>query len=72
MELIGTKLAEGRDSDRFEHGPGRVLRVARDGRSLVLEAEVMTYVRDRGYPAPAVYDAGEGYLVMQRLEGLRR
>ena len=39
------------------------------GRSLVLEAEVMTYVRDRGYPAPAVYDAGEGYLVMQRLEG---
>jgi aminoglycoside phosphotransferase (APT) family kinase protein len=69
MEPIGAKLAEGRDSQIFEHGPGRVLRLARDGRSLVLEAEVMTYVRDRGYPAPAVYDAGEGYLVMQRLEG---
>ena len=69
MEPIGTKLAEGRDSEIFEHGPGRVLRLARDGRSLVLEAEVMTYVRDRGYPAPAVYDAGEGYLVMQRLDG---
>ena len=27
MEPIGTKLAEGRDSQIFEHGPGRVLRV---------------------------------------------
>jgi len=29
----------------------------------------MQYARDRGYPAPAVYEAGEGYLVMDRLEG---
>ena len=69
MEPIGAKLAEGRDSEIYEHGPGRVLRLARDGRSLVLEAEVMAYARDRGYPVPAVYDAGGGYLVMERLRG---
>jgi aminoglycoside phosphotransferase (APT) family kinase protein len=62
-------LAEGRDSEIFEHGPGRVLRVARNGRSLVGEAEIMRYVRSHGYPCPDVYDAGDGYLVMDRLEG---
>jgi aminoglycoside phosphotransferase (APT) family kinase protein len=46
-----------------------VLRVARDGRSLVAESEVMTYVRSCGYPAPAVHDAGDGYLVMDRVDG---
>ena len=69
MEPIGPKLAEGRDSEIYEHGPGRVLRVARDGRSLVGEAEVMRYVRSHGYPCPDVHDAGDGYLVMDRLEG---
>src|ERR1043165_9163693 len=69
MEPIGAKLAEGRDSEIFEHGPGRVLRVARDGRSLVAEAEIMRYVRSHGYPCPDVHDAGDGYLVMDRLEG---
>ncbi len=29
----------------------------------------MRYVRDRGYPVPAVHDAGEGYLVMDRIDG---
>ena len=69
MQPIGPKLAEGRDSEIFEHGAGRVLRVARDGRSLVAEAEIMRYVRSHGYPCPDVYDAGDGYLVMDRLEG---
>ena len=69
MEPIGPKLAEGRDSEIFEHGRDKVLRVARNGRSLVAEAEVMRYVRSQGYPCPDVYDAGDGYLVMDRLEG---
>ena len=69
MEPIGPKLAEGRDSEIFEHGPGKVLRVPRDGRSLEREAEVMTYVRGHGYPVPAVHDAGVGYLVMDRVDG---
>jgi len=33
------------------------------------EAEVMRYVRSHGYPCPDVHDAGEGYLVMDRVEG---
>lgn len=69
MRPTGPKLAEGRDSEIFEHGPGKVLRLARDGRSLVGEAEVMRYVRSHGYPCPDVYDAGAGYLVMDRLDG---
>jgi aminoglycoside phosphotransferase (APT) family kinase protein len=69
VQPIGPKLAEGRDSEIFEHGPEKVLRVARDGRSLVAEAEVMRYARSHGYPCPDVYDAGDGYLVMDRLEG---
>ena len=69
MNPIGPKLAEGRDSEIFEHGPGRVLRRAFDGRSLVHEAEVMRYVRSHGYPVPEVHDAGEGYLVMDRVDG---
>lgn len=69
MRPIGPKLAEGRDSEIFEHGAGLVLRLARDGRSLVDEAEVMSYVRSHGYPSPAVHDAGDGYLVMDRVDG---
>jgi aminoglycoside phosphotransferase (APT) family kinase protein len=69
VEPIGPKVGEGRDSEIFEHGPGRVLRRARDGRSLVREAEVMRYVFDAGYPVPEVHDAGEGYLVMDRVDG---
>jgi len=69
VEPLGPKLAEGRDSEIFEHGPGRVLRRARDGRSLVAEADIMRHVREHGYPAPEVFDAGEGWLVMERLEG---
>ncbi len=69
MKPIGPKLAEGRDSEIFEHGSGKVLRLARDGRSLVAEADIMRHVRSHGYPCPEVYDAGDGYLVMDRLDG---
>jgi len=69
MDPLGPKIAEGRDSEIYDHGPGKVMRIARDRRSLVGEAKVMSYVRAEGYPAPRVYDAGEGYLVMERLDG---
>lgn len=69
MRPTGPKLAEGRDSEIFEHGRDKVLRVARDGRSLVGEAAIMRHVRSHGYPCPDVYDAGDGYLVMDRLVG---
>lgn len=69
MQPLGPKIAEGRDSEIYEHGPGKVVRVARDRRSLVREAEVMSYARSHGYPVPEVHDAGEGYLVMDRVDG---
>lgn len=69
MQPVGPKIAEGRDSEIFDHGPGKALRVARDGRSLESEARVMQYARDHGYPVPAVHDAGDGYLVMDRIDG---
>ena len=69
VQPIGPKLAEGRDSEIFEHGPGTVLRLSRDGRSLETEARVMRYAREHGYPVPAVHDAGDGYLVMDRIDG---
>jgi aminoglycoside phosphotransferase (APT) family kinase protein len=69
VEPIGPKLAEGRDSEIYAHGPARVLRLARDGRSLAAEADIMRFVSEYGYPVPAVHDAGQGYLVMDRLDG---
>jgi aminoglycoside phosphotransferase len=69
VQPLGPKIAEGRDSEIFDHGPGRVLRIARDGRSLESEAEIMTYVRSQGYPVPDVHEAGDGYLVMDRIDG---
>jgi aminoglycoside phosphotransferase (APT) family kinase protein len=69
VEPLGPKIAEGRDSEIYDHGPGKVLRLARDRRSLVGEAEVMSYVRAKGYPAPEVHDAGDGYIVMDRIDG---
>ena len=50
MEPIGPKIAEGRDSEIYEHGPGRVLRLPRDGRSLVAEADIMRFVGSTAIP----------------------
>jgi aminoglycoside phosphotransferase (APT) family kinase protein len=69
LDPIGPKIAEGRDSEIFEHGDGKVLRRAFVSRSLVGEADLMTYVRGHGYPVPEVFDAGEGWLVMERIDG---
>jgi aminoglycoside phosphotransferase (APT) family kinase protein len=66
---MGPKLAEGRDSEIFEHGDGQVLRVSRVPRDLRPEARIMNHVREHGYPAPEVFDAGDGWLLMERLDG---
>ena len=70
MEPVGAKIAEGRDSEIFEHGPGKVLRRNFVSRDLTGEARIMTYVRERGYPVPEVFEAGDGYLVMERVNGV--
>src|SRR5205085_9720230 len=62
--------APGRDADGFDAGPGRVLRRYRDpARSAEREAEIMSYVRDQGFPVPSVYDADGPDLVMERVVG---
>jgi aminoglycoside phosphotransferase (APT) family kinase protein len=67
MELI----AEGRDAEVFDAGPGRVLRRYRDAaRDSAVEAEVMRYVARSGFPVPAVYDADGPDLVLERIDGL--
>ena len=73
MHAPGPLLAAGRDADIFEYAPGLVLRRSRLGRSLASEARTMDYVRDRGYPVPAIdsiSDDGRD-LVMERIEGLQ-
>jgi aminoglycoside phosphotransferase (APT) family kinase protein len=67
----GPLLASGRDADIFEYAPGLVLRRSRHERSLVNEAQVMDFVRARGYPAPAVEEvSGDGLaMVMERIDG---
>ena len=69
MEPLGPKIAAGRDSEIFEHGPGRVLRRSFVPRDLTNEARTMAYVRERGFPVPEVFEAGHGFLVMERVEG---
>jgi aminoglycoside phosphotransferase (APT) family kinase protein len=68
----GQLLASGRDADIFEYGPGFVLRRSRKGRSIEYEARVMTYLRDQGYPVPAVTEMNDDgtELVMERIEGV--
>jgi len=65
-------LASGRDADIYEHGPGLVLRRARRGRSMATEARTMAWVRDHGYPVPAVDSISDDGLdlVMERIDGV--
>jgi aminoglycoside phosphotransferase (APT) family kinase protein len=69
MEPAGRIIAQGRDTDIVEHGPGLVLRRPRVPRSLATEARVMEWVRGQGYPCPAVVELVDDGMVMQRIEG---
>jgi aminoglycoside phosphotransferase (APT) family kinase protein len=67
----GPLLASGRDSDIFEYGDGLVLRRSRRGHSMAVEARVMEYVREHGFPAPKVHELSDDgtELVMERVDG---
>lgn len=67
----GRLLASGRDGDIFEFGPDRVLRRARDRRTIEPEARVMEYVAAQGLPVPAIHEvrAGGTEIVMDRIVG---
>ncbi|HWD95937.1 MAG TPA: phosphotransferase [Acidimicrobiales bacterium] len=71
MREPGPLLASGRDSDIFEYGDGLVLRRSRRGHSMAVEARVMEYVREHGFPAPKVHELSDDgtELVMERVDG---
>lgn len=61
----------GRSADLFALADGRLLRRYRDAAlNCDYEARVMQYVRDQGFPVPAVYDAAGPDLVMERIQGV--
>ena len=65
----GRLLATGRAADVYEIDDASVLRRYRNGESAEPEARLMTYVREHGYPVPAVRDAAGPDLVMERIDG---
>lgn len=69
----GPLLAAGRSADVYLLGTDRVLRRYRDPYATDFdaqrEADVMTYVRERGFPVPVVYDADRTDIVMHRAMG---
>ncbi len=66
----GPLIGSGRDADIYDLGDGKVLRVARNGRSLAAEAAVMAHAHAHGAPVPAVHGVtGDGAVVMDRLSG---
>src|SRR5215472_3172077 len=71
MKEPGPLLAAGREADIFEYGPGLVLRRSREGYSMAHQATTMTYVREQGYPVPAIEEISDdgSEMVMERIEG---
>ncbi|MCA2221005.1 phosphotransferase [Nonomuraea aurantiaca] len=67
---VGTLLAAGQDCDVYEAGTGKVIRRARDGRSLEREASVMRHARRQDFPAPEVFDADGADILMERIVGV--
>lgn len=67
---VGPMIASGRDCDIFAAGTGKVVRRARDGRSLEREASVMRHARRNGFPAPEVFDADGTDILMERIDGV--
>jgi len=63
-------IAEGRDTEILDHGPGLVLRRPKIPRSMEAEAEIMRWVVAHGYPCPEVVEVGTDGLVMTRVEGM--
>jgi aminoglycoside phosphotransferase (APT) family kinase protein len=72
VRAAGPLLASGREADIFDCGDGLVLRRSRQGRSMATEARTMAYVRDLGYPVPAVEEISDDGidLVMERIDGV--
>jgi aminoglycoside phosphotransferase (APT) family kinase protein len=66
---LGPKLASGRDADVYDLGDGRVLRRYRGAKTAEVEAATMRFVRERGYPVPAVHAVRGPDLLLDRVDG---
>jgi aminoglycoside phosphotransferase (APT) family kinase protein len=62
-------LAEGRASEVFDLGDGRVLRRFKSGGDPEREALVMRHARERDYPVPAVLEVGADSPVLEKIDG---
>jgi aminoglycoside phosphotransferase (APT) family kinase protein len=62
-------IAEGRASEIFDLGDGRVLRRFKKGGSPEREALVMRHALAHGFPVPEVFDVAADSLVLERIEG---
>ena len=64
----GEVIAEGRDTEIIDYGPGLVLRRPRVPRSMAAEAEIMRWVVAHGYPCPAAVEVVDEGLVIARVD----
>jgi aminoglycoside phosphotransferase (APT) family kinase protein len=62
-------IAEGRASEVFDLGDGRVLRRFKTGGDPLREALVMRHARTHSYPVPEVLDVAADSLVLEKVEG---
>ena len=62
-------LAAGRDSEVFGYSDGLVLRRYRDGRDASAEAQLLRYLRERGYSVPKVESYAGPDIVMTWVQG---
>lgn len=62
-------LATGRAAEVFDLGDGTVLRRYRSDHDTALEARLMRWLHDGGYPVPRVLAASGREMVMQRIDG---
>lgn len=62
-------LATGRAAEVFDLGDGTVLRRYRSDHDTALEARLMRWLHDGGYPVPRVLSASGREMVMQRIDG---
>jgi hypothetical protein len=62
-------IAEGRASEIYDLGNGRVLRRFKAGGDPAFEARVMLHAAAHGFPVPAVHEVRENALVLERVVG---
>ena len=66
---LGDVVGRGRDAVILDHGDGLVLRRPLETRMMDVEARVMAWVHEHGYPSPRLVEMTTLGLVMERVDG---